>query len=278
MLARASAYQKAHPEMWRSERARKSRKEWRQKNRKHSAEWRRSWRSNNREKVLAADQKRRERQRGTLYRRVSGEILTICRDDPRRAVGLRSVLGLGSAICLECGEVHPSLAAHIARHHRMPTNDYRHKWGYAKHTSLSSANFSKGLRLAMQRRVRKSRPIPPPLVKGSAVLGRRSWGVSKEVRLNLRDRYLGIGIGARSPESHATKPRGAHRPASRDADADKAIRLQAQHPKAQNPKWSWARIAREIDPKGFAQNPRATTDRIRLAVAYRQKKKSTPQQ
>jgi hypothetical protein len=190
VLARVSAYQRAHPETWKSERSKACRKAWWRTNREKMRAWKREWRSRNPLLVRGSDHRYRERQREKLYPRISTDILSICRDDPRRAVGIASIAGLDRAVCLECGEVHPSLPAHIARRH-MPTLKYRKKWGYAKNTALVSANWSRSVGVLARQRARHNCPKPPSVVVVDAVSARLEWGVAKETRLKLRDAFLG---------------------------------------------------------------------------------------
>jgi hypothetical protein len=274
-LAYARRYRSGHPETWRN---------WVAANRGQIAERKRLYRTNNPLHIAESERRHRDAQRTGLYRRVSGELLQICREDPRKAVGVGSIAGFSGAICLECGELHPTLSAHIARGHRTPTSEYRRKWGYAKNTGLASANFRRDRAKAARRRVMRIPPTPPPLVRGSGPAARRAWGVAKETRLNLRDRYLGRGFGAsarrqnrraavgRPSDSVPPKRRGKGRTRTRDQQAAMAAEMHAD-----SPKLSWAQIARKVDPVGFSKNQVASSDQIRLAVAYRTKRKPAKQ-
>ncbi len=184
VLARAHERYEADPEAVKA-RVRK----WQKEHPERCNDWLRSWREKNRERYEAQVKRAYAARREKKYTRVSDEMLGLCRKDPRLAVGLRSIVGLDMAVCLECGEMHSILGPHIARQH-MAVIAYRQKWGYTKNKALESARMMEARAVAGRRIAQTNHPTPPPVNHSNAAAGRRGWAGAREKSLNLRDAHL----------------------------------------------------------------------------------------
>jgi hypothetical protein len=63
----------------------------------------------------------------------------------------------------------------------------------------------------------------------------------------------------------AKRDRGRSR--TQDQNAQIGQKLRKEHPEL-----SWAQTAKKVDPEGFSRDQKGTTDRIRLAITYRERK------
>jgi hypothetical protein len=216
------------------------------------------WREKNPEKYKAQGRRAYAARRKKKYPLVSAEMLRLCREDPRTAVGMGSLAGFELAVCLECGEMHPALGAHIARQH-MTVIAYRRKWGYAKNSPLDSAEVIQ-VRSAAGRRIAKANhPVPPAVNHARAAAGRRDWAGAREKRLNLRDAHLRRLRKGLRPTFTRKKKNVGGRPATK-----RSLFLQAKAMRdARRP---WSAIAKALDPEGFRGDWRAAVERLRTGV------------
>ena len=234
----------------------------------------RSWRKRNPEKSKEQDRRAYEaRQAKYPYPRVSDEILRLCREDPRRAVGIGSLAGPEFSVCLECGEKHPAVGQHVARRH-MPLIEYRRKWGYAKNSPLASQKSIQA-KASAGRRFIKAHPhhlIPPKVNQLNASAGRREWAGAKQKRLNLRDahnRRIEKGLWPQFKKKTKVTSPAKKRPGRPITKQETYVQAKAMHDAG----LSWAKITLKLDPAGYSKDRYTAVHRIRIGVGRLKKTK-----